>query len=355
MIEPFPELSKRLIYWYLKNKRTMPWRGSRNPYLIWLSEIMLQQTQVSQGTPYYEAFVANYPDVGALAHATEEEVLKLWQGLGYYSRARNLHATAKKVVSEYHGVFPATYKGLLGLPGIGDYTASAIASICYDLPTAVVDGNVFRVLSRIFGIDEPINTPKGARLFKALAHELLDVNRPGEHNQALMEFGALQCKPKNPSCTSCPLADICQAQAHGLVADLPVKLKKVKVTEHHFNFIVPLTAHGATTMELRSDKGIWPKLYQFPLVDSTISLTHETLLSSIDFLFITQDWQWSTMRRYNPEPYVHRLTHKKLFVTFWLLNEASFPGDLLHPEALKALPVPVIIERFISEFTPFRS
>ena len=354
MIEPSTEISKRLIYWYLKNKRSMPWRGHKDPYFIWLSEIILQQTQVAQGTPYYNAFVGKYPDVWTLAQASEEEVLKLWQGLGYYSRARNLHATAKTVALEHQGVFPDTYKGLLALQGIGDYTASAIASICYDLPTAVVDGNVYRVLSRVMGIDEPVNSPKGVKLFKALAQALLDPRAPGDHNQAIMEFGALQCKPKQPSCDSCPLADCCQAKAQGLVAQLPVKHKTVKVKEHHFNFIVPLTASGATTMRLRSQKGIWQQLYQFPLIDTSQFLTQEALLGHEDFMALTSDWGWSAMRRHNPEPYVHRLTHKKLLVSFWILEGVSLQQDLLSPRQLQELPVPVVIERFISEFAPFR-
>ena len=200
------DFSKVLINWYLKNNRELPWRKTKNPYHIWLSEIMLQQTRVAQGLPYYLKFTEAFPTVFDLANADESYVLKLWQGLGYYSRARNLHFTAKYIAEELNGVFPNTYKGLLKLKGVGDYTASAIASICYSEPTAVVDGNVYRVLSRYYGIDTPINSTKGIKDFKELAQQILDKENIGAYNQAIMDFGAIQCKPKSPNCGECPLS-----------------------------------------------------------------------------------------------------------------------------------------------------
>ena len=203
--------SKKLKHWYSNNKRELPWRQTKDPYFIWLSEIILQQTQVNQGLPYYVKFTENFPTIYHLASADESAVLKLWQGLGYYSRARNLHATAKYVVSELDGKFPNNYKDLIKLKGIGDYTASAIASICFNEATAVVDGNVYRVLSRYFGIDTPINSSKGAKVFKQLAQELIDLKDPATFNQAIMEFGATQCKPQNPDCKICPFNASCIA------------------------------------------------------------------------------------------------------------------------------------------------
>jgi len=217
--------SKTLITWYLKNKRDLPWRGIANPYFIWLSEIILQQTRVAQGTPYYFAFTKAFPTINDLATAEEETVLKLWQGLGYYSRARNLHAAAKYVVDELDGVFPATFSEIIKLKGVGDYTASAIASICFNKPTAVVDGNVYRVLARYYGIDTPINTTAGIKQFKTLAQALLDPEQPGTHNQAMMEFGARHCTPKSPDCSTCVFKNGCAAFGNDKVSLLPVKLK----------------------------------------------------------------------------------------------------------------------------------
>ena len=212
----------KLENWYATAQRDLPWRGTTDPYKVWLSEIILQQTRVVQGLPYYERFIAHFPTVVDLAEASEEEVLKLWQGLGYYSRAKNLHHTAQYITTELGGIFPQTYKELLKLKGIGDYTASAIASFCYNEPCPVVDGNVYRVLSRVFGLATPINSTQGAKEFKALAHECLDKANAGVYNQAIMEFGALQCTPQSPDCTSCVLRDHCWAFHHNKVNELPV-------------------------------------------------------------------------------------------------------------------------------------
>ena len=255
------DFSSDLIQWYSFHKRPLPWRETKDPYRIWLSEIILQQTQIKQGLPYYLKFTANYPTVFDLAKASEDEVLKHWQGLGYYSRARNLHKTAKYVAEELNGVFPKTYKELLTLKGVGDYTASAIASICYEEPVAVVDGNVYRVLSRCFGVDTPINSTEGVKQFKRLAMSLLPKNNIGDYNQALMEFGAKQCKPKSPDCSNCPVDSECAALATASIQKLPIKLKKIKIRKRYLNFLVLLTKNHKTVMEKRIEKGIWQHLY----------------------------------------------------------------------------------------------
>ena len=227
--------SKQLAQWYLQNKRDLPWRGSTNPYEIWLSEIILQQTRVDQGMGYYYKFIEHFPSVNHLAKASEDQVLKLWQGLGYYSRARNLHFSAKYIVNELNGEFPIGYTNILKLKGVGDYTASAIASICFNEPAAVVDGNVYRVLARYFGIFTPINSSKGIKEFKMLAQKLLNTEIPGTHNQAIMEFGARMCKPQNPDCEICPLNSSCVALEKKEIKMLPVKENKIKIKKRYFN------------------------------------------------------------------------------------------------------------------------
>ena len=270
--------SNILIYWYLQIKRDLPWRKTKDPYLVWLSEIMLQQTRVAQGMSYYLAFSEAFPTLKDLANADESTVLKMWQGLGYYSRARNLHFTAKYVSNELNGKFPSTYKELIKLKGIGDYTASAIASICFDEPNAVVDGNVYRVLARYFGIDIPINSTKGIKEFKILAQSLLDTKHPGVHNQALMDFGALQCKPQNPDCEKCPLNSGCVALEKKQIKQLPVKEKKLRVTKKYFNFLVFVTEDNKTIFEERKGKGIWQGLYEFPLLETTAAIDEKELI-----------------------------------------------------------------------------
>jgi len=269
--------SNILIAWYLHNKRSLPWRETKDPYHIWLSEIMLQQTRVAQGLPYYEKFVSAFPTVHNLADASEDTVLKLWQGLGYYSRARNLHATAKYISNDLNGVFPNTFEELLKLKGVGDYTASAIGSICFNLPTAVVDGNVYRVLSRFFNINTPINSSEGIKTFKKLAQELLDTSNPGEFNQAIMEFGARQCAPQSPDCPNCVFNDKCLAFQTKKVKELPVKIRKTTVKKKYFNYLVFISDDQKTILQQRLEKGIWQQLYEFPLIeaDKLISITEK--------------------------------------------------------------------------------
>ena len=249
-----------LIRWYQENKRDLPWRNTKDPYKIWISEIILQQTRVVQGYDYYCRFINRFPDVFALAEADEDEVMKYWQGLGYYSRARNLHEAARSIAGR--GVFPNTYEEVRKLKGVGDYTAAAICSFAYDMPYAVVDGNVYRVLSRWMGIEEPIDTVRGKKLFAALADELLERSVPALYNQAIMDFGAIQCVPSSPSCLFCPLSDSCVALQKGLVDALPMKQHKTKVTNRYFIYFY-VRAGEYTFLHKREAGDIWHNLYEF--------------------------------------------------------------------------------------------
>ncbi len=344
-------LSNRLTYWYLQNKRDLPWRKTHEPYQIWLSEIMLQQTRIEQGLPYYKKFISAYPTVFDLANAPQDEVMKLWQGLGYYSRARNLHETAKYVAFELNGVFPDTYKGLLGLKGVGDYTASAIASFCFGEPVAVVDGNVYRVLSRIFGIDTPINSTTGIKEFKELARELLDKKDPATFNQAIMEFGALHCKPQNPLCATCPFNDKCLALKDNRIKELPVKLKKTKLKKRYFNYLVFDLNEEHTILEQRSGKGIWNGLYQFPLVESEKLVDAQALQQMDEFRTAVGDSVYS-IDLFNREPVIHKLSHQHLYTRFWLINTKDISGEIISLENITRYPVPVLIGNFLNEYLP---
>ncbi|MFD2543201.1 A/G-specific adenine glycosylase [Lacinutrix gracilariae] len=342
-------LNKTLTNWYSVNKRDLPWRRTKNPYFIWLSEIILQQTKIEQGLPYYEAFVTNFPTIFSLADAKESEVLKLWQGLGYYSRARNLHATAKYVVSELDGVFPDNYKDLIKLKGIGDYTASAIASISFDEVCAVVDGNVYRAFSRYFGIDTPINSSQGQKEFKALAQKLIDKEDPAEFNQAIMEFGARQCKPKNPDCTVCPLQNGCVALQKNTITQLPVKKKSQKAAKKYFNFLVFVSSDKKTILQKREGKGIWQNLYQFPLIESKESMNYTTMTSYLNTHTLTKDALF-TLSLYNEEPIVHKLSHQHLYTKFWILEIDTLPVEGVLIEKTKEYPVPVLVSNFMKSF-----
>ena len=344
------DFSKKLIVWYLEHKRDLPWRTTKAPYFIWLSEIMLQQTRVAQGLPYYNAFISEFPTVHDLANASEEKILKLWQGLGYYSRARNLHATAKYISEELKGEFPATYIDLLQLKGVGDYTASAIASISFNLPTAVVDGNVYRVLSRYFGITTPINSTLGVKEFKNLAQQLINVEQPGIYNQAIMEFGARQCKPQNPDCNNCLLNDSCVALQQKKISELPIKLKKLKVKKCYFNYIVVLSKNNKTILQQRTNKGIWQQLYEFPLVETSSEVTIELLQNTETFKIVSEDFSISSMVLYNDKAIVHKLSHRHLHTRFWIAEtEKELSNGVLISE-INSFPVPVLIANFISQF-----
>ncbi|WP_373058512.1 A/G-specific adenine glycosylase [Zunongwangia sp. H14] len=342
--------SKKLVNWYINNRRELPWRQTSDPYKIWLSEIMLQQTRVAQGMPYYYRFVETFPTVFHLAEASQQQVLKLWQGLGYYSRARNLHETARYVAGELKGVFPENYKALLKLKGIGDYTASAISSICFNEPVAVVDGNVYRVLSRYFDIDTPINTPEGIKEFKNLAAKLLDHQDPSTYNQALMEFGALQCKPKNPLCESCPLNDGCLALQQKKVSELPVKLKKGKIKKRFFNYLVFQAEDNSTLLNQRTGSGIWNGLYEFPLIETQKQLSAAEFLSSKEVDEIVG--KNSKVQLYNEKPVVHKLSHQHIYARFWLVETQELPQEAVPMEKIEDYPVPVLIQNFLNEYEP---
>lgn len=280
-------ISLTLAKWYEQNKRDLPWRNTRDPYKIWLSEIILQQTRVDQGLSYYLRFISDFPDVFSLARAREDEVLKLWQGLGYYSRARNMHKTAFEIVSVYKGVFPKEYHSLLRLKGIGPYTAAAVASFAYDQAYPVVDGNVIRVLARIFNIDLPIHSNRAATLFNELAGALLDKENPARHNQAMMEFGALQCKPGQPDCSACPLAELCLACSLGVVDERPVRKPAPIRKKRCFNYFC-LSDGRHTWLQQRKNKDIWQNLWEFPLYETTELLNWQTATTVLSELLSAQ-------------------------------------------------------------------
>ena len=300
----------RLERWFEENKRSLPWRETTDPYRIWISEIILQQTRVAQGLDYYRRFIGRFPDVHELAVSDEDEVLKYWEGLGYYSRARNLHAAARQVMRDFEGRFPDTYEGIRSLKGVGDYTAAAIASFAYGLPHAVVDGNVYRVLSRLFAVDTPIDTTAGRKLFSALADEMLDRRYPALYNQAIMELGALQCLPRSPRCPDCPLFLSCEAVAAGAVDMYPVKSGKTVVLPRYFNYLV-VHCGDDVFIARRDGKDIWRNLYEFVLIESDKELTFEALQHNDFYRKIFGD----TAVRISTPPFSHRhiLSHRIIY------------------------------------------
>lgn len=315
-IEENLRLSSVLINWYNIHKRDLPWRNTTDPYIIWLSEVILQQTRVDQGYSYFCRFVEKYPTVMFLAGAEEDEVLKLWQGLGYYSRARNLHSTAKIIAHKYGGVFPHEYKDVLSLKGVGDYTAAAIVSFAYNQPYAVVDGNVFRVLSRIFAIEEPIDSSEGKKVFKELATALLDKGNPGIHNQAVMEFGALQCTPISPHCIDCPASSMCLAYARRKVSQYPVKAGKTKSRVRYFNYF-DIRCGNFMHLHKREDKDIWQGLYELPLVETESDMTIEELREdeSLRDLFSDGEIQIRYISKMK-----HVLSHQTIYAVFYIVQ-----------------------------------
>ena len=335
--------------WYTKNKRELPWRETNDPYKIWISEIILQQTRVDQGTAYYCRFIKRFPTVKKLAEAGEDDVLKNWQGLGYYSRARNLHFTARYIQNELGGKFPDTHKVLLQLKGIGPYTAAAIASIAFNLPYPALDGNVYRVLSRYFGIETPVDSTKGKKEFYNLANEFIPSDNPGFHNQAMMEFGALQCTPK-PICTKCPVLDSCVAYRHKMVNQFPVKEKKARQRKRYFYYF--LIENGEFIyLEKRLGNDIWKNLYQFPLVETSEELSDQDIaeLKNISFLNgCTKNLKTITPVR------KHILSHQIIFARLIHLEIDSFcslNNTYIKTEKknLNDYAVPRLVEKFIQE------
>ena len=344
------EFVQKIYNWYRENRRQLPWRETTDPYKIWLSEIILQQTRVEQGRSYYLRFIEKYPSVTDLAAAPEDEVLKLWQGLGYYSRARNLHHTARLICRERNGKFPESYKELLELKGVGPYTAAAIASIAYDLPHAAVDGNIFRVLARYFGIASPIDSGKGKREFTNLAKELLHEENSGFHNQAMMEFGALQCIPKSPDCTICPAAESCYAHLNGKIDKLPVKLKQTKQRRRFFYYYY-IDAGNYTFLQKRTTKDIWQNLFQFPLKESQSELTEKNLFENDNTLLPAsckmniRNISHSRKHILSHQIIIARLIHVEI------KNLGCLNGNFLqvNKKDIFKFAVPRLVEKFIQE------
>jgi A/G-specific adenine glycosylase len=336
--------SEKLIVWYSQHKRDLPWRKTTDPYKIWLSEIILQQTRVDQGLNYYNKFLKKHPNIHSLAASSEKKILNLWQGLGYYSRARNLHFTAKYISSELNGAFPRDYQQILKLKGVGEYTAAAIASFCYKEAYPVIDGNVYRVLSRIFGVEIAIDSSAGKKIFKKLAAELIAIKNPDIYNQAIMEFGALQCKPKNPNCEDCPFILECFAYKNKLISILPKKEKKIKQRIRYFNYIVILNENSIYLNE-RKEKDIWQGLYDFPIFETKQQLTSYALLEK-EFTTLELTLKNQSIA------YKHLLTHQKIYATFWLVS-CSKPKNIdskFNKIALNELnnyPIPKLIDNYL--------
>ncbi len=348
-------VQRYLAKWYGENARELPWRETRDPYLIWISEVILQQTRVAQGYDYYVRFVERFPTVVDLAEAHEDEVLKYWQGLGYYSRARNLHAAARQVVGEFAGVFPCDYAGVRSLKGVGDYTAAAVCSFAYNLPCAVVDGNVYRVLARLFGVDTPIDVTVGKKQFRQLADELLDEVNPALHNQAIMEFGALQCVPSGADCGICGLREVCVACRLGNVGALPCKEKKMKVRKRYFYYFVVLEGDAVYLVQ-RKEKDIWQKLYEFPMYESERELDVDVLLGDDELLGDVLGLK-STCGYGLQEVSAqmkHVLSHQHIYARFVVLRVAT--GDVRVRNGVKVplgelerYAVPRLIEMFLEK------
>jgi len=344
-----PPFSNKIISWYQLHKRDLPWRNTREPYKIWLSEIILQQTRVAQGLPYYQRFIESFPILQNLAAASEQNVLKLWQGLGYYSRARNMHFTAQYVVNELGGEFPCSYKELMKLKGVGDYTASAVASFCYDEVQPVLDGNVYRVLARYFGIRTSINTSKAKKEFKEVAFELIDSKNPGLFNQAIMEFGSLQCTPKNPTCSICPLNDTCVALQTNQVEVLPKKQPKLKIKKRYFNYLILKTKNEETLVKQRKGKGIWQNLYEFPLLETEKEINYLELIDHSIFKKMIEENNFD-LQLLTPKVVVHKLSHQHLYIKFWEIRVPTFRSATISWQELLKLPFPIVIFKFIREF-----
>ncbi|MAY84580.1 MAG: A/G-specific adenine glycosylase [Flavobacteriales bacterium] len=354
MIDESKNFPFELIKWYRRNHRKLPWRDTNDPYKIWLSEIILQQTRVDQGLAYYNRFISKYPKVADLATADQEEVLKDWQGLGYYSRARNLHAAANMIVEDFDGAFPNNYSEIKKLKGVGDYTAAAIASFAYGEAKAVVDGNVYRLLSRYFGIETPIDSTAGKKEFAQLAQELIPKKEAGEYNQAIMEFGALQCKPKNPDCDSCPLQASCSAYANDKVELLPIKARKTKVRNRYFHYLI-LEVDDQLVLRKREGKGIWQNLFDFPLIESEKLLEWKKLEELVELNSVGIDAKYEFEAESDERK--HLLSHQKLHCKFFHLRLSDYNGELkkefqlCKKNELERYPIPKLIENYLREET----
>ncbi|MDO4692416.1 MAG: A/G-specific adenine glycosylase [Porphyromonadaceae bacterium] len=352
------ELRSSLALWFGQNARALPWRETTDPYRIWLSEVILQQTQVVQGLGYYNRFIDAYPTIQDLARASEDDVLRLWQGLGYYSRGRNLLRAARMVVDEFEGIIPRDLHQIKRLPGVGPYTQAAVLSFAYNLPYAAVDGNVYRVISRLLGIDDPIDTPSGQKLFRALAQDLLDPDEPGRHNQAMIELGALCCTPRKPNCPTCPFAWLCVAHRQGNQLNLPIKQGKIKITERYLHyFLVRINSGDAVnTLIRRRGKGdIWEGLYELPLVETALPQDLEGILGSEDWGKLSQGLEQMFV---HPQPVAtlkHRLTHRLLYANLYLVEAKSYTPDstasgylLIDEEDRGQYGMPILLDKMLS-------
>ncbi len=352
------KISHILIDWYNQHKRDLPWRHSSDPYIIWISEIILQQTRVAQGMDYFYRFTGRFPDVASLAAAGEDEVLKYWQGLGYYSRARNLHATAKIIMEKFGRHFPDNYKDILSLKGIGEYTAAAIVSFVWNQPYPVVDGNVFRVLARLFALPTPVDTGTGKKEFTQLASLVMDPSQAGQHNQAIMEFGALQCTPQNPACMFCPLQQQCMAFLSHTVQQYPVKQNKVKTRDRYFHYLYII--NGDTTYLNRRGKGdIWEGLYEFPLIetDRPSDLLALQQTEAFQQLFEGCGEMELTVDMSNVK---HVLSHQKLYTSFYRIKIGKTGPGLasylpVKREDIDTYAVSRLIHIYLEKLKEFRS
>jgi A/G-specific adenine glycosylase len=339
----------RIYTWYEANKRDLPWRQTSDPYKIWISEIILQQTQVIQVLGYYQKFINQFPTVYYLAESSENKVLKLWQGLGYYSRARNLYYSSKIIVNKFNGVFPNDYKSIIELKGIGEYTASAIASIAFNQPYAAVDGNIFRFLSRYFKISTPINSTPGKKEFHNIAQEILNTKDPGMHNQALMEFGALQCTPVNPNCNLCPVNDTCLAYNNKLVPQLPVKIKKEKQKNRYFYYFI-LEESNSIYLQQRKANDIWEKLYEFPLIETITDNSPEEIFNSSEFKNLTKEFVFEVQNI--SSKVIHNLSHQKIHTRFIYIhiiekNKFTLPFIKTNKKDIPKFTVSKLIENYL--------
>lgn len=341
-------LENQLLKWYLINKRDLPWRKNKDPYSIWISEIILQQTRVSQGTQYYNNFMKRFPNIEELSISKESEVLKVWQGLGYYNRAINLHKTSKEIFNNLKGIFPSRYEDLIKLKGIGDYTASAISSICFGEYNPVVDGNVLRFLSRYYGIKDPIDSKKTQNKVKEIGKKLIDkTDSPGDFNQAMMEFGALICTPF-PDCNKCPLSSKCVALDKNEVDKLPVKLKKKKIKERFLNYIVLIDKKNNTIVEKRFEKDIWFKLNQFPLIETNFKVDDIMRTSSFK-KFIKSQKTPIKIEKYSRHNVKHVLSHQILQITFHKFKIEKEISSGINLSQLINYNFPVPINNFINK------
>jgi len=342
-------IAQKITSWYKKNTRELPWRNTADPYHIWISEVILQQTRIDQGTAYYHRFLEAFPTVHHLAKASEEEVLKQWQGLGYYSRARNLHKAARQVVSDFNGKIPDTYKALIKLQGVGPYTAGAVLSIAFNQPAVAIDGNVYRVLSRLFEEPTPINSPAAYKLFSKLVESFMPTDEASAFNQGLIELGALICKPK-PICQSCPLQANCSAYANHTQLEFPVKQKK-KPIKHRYFYFLDIRFKETTFVERRTAGDIWQGLYQFPLIETTHKIKTATLMQMNEWQELLPEQSVSAVSV--SKEFVHQLTHQRLHARFYQIELNKLPNKLatcyerISRAHLSDIAIPRLVEKYL--------